>query len=101
MYKLYKKCLQRTSSPSLYCIWNILRFFFIKCYPHKFLRLHLFSSILFYDKIQTKFELKYVFYGGECLENSGSGRYKRIEYEFEIDGYSGAIRSWEVESIYD
>ena len=26
---------------------------------------------------------------------------KEMEYEFEIDGYSGAIRSWESESIYD
>ena len=35
------------------------------------------------------------------LEYEGSIWYDELEYEFEIDGYSGAIRSWEVESIYD
>lgn len=35
------------------------------------------------------------------LEYEGSIYYNELEYEFEIDGYSGAIRSWEVESIYD
>lgn len=35
------------------------------------------------------------------LEYEGSIHYEELEYEFEIDGYSGAIRSWEVESIYD
>ncbi|MBO5159179.1 MAG: PepSY domain-containing protein [Lachnospiraceae bacterium] len=35
------------------------------------------------------------------LEYDGSIYYGDMEYEFEIDGYSGAIRSWEVESIYD
>ena len=35
------------------------------------------------------------------LEYEGSILYDELEYEFEIDGYSGAIRSWEVESIYD
>ncbi len=35
------------------------------------------------------------------LEYEGSIYYNEMEYEFEIDGYSGAIRSWEVESIYD
>ena len=35
------------------------------------------------------------------LEYEGTIYYGEIEYEFEIDGYSGAIRSWEVESIYD
>jgi uncharacterized membrane protein YkoI len=35
------------------------------------------------------------------LEYEGSIFYGELEYEFEIDGYSGAIRSWEVESIYD
>ena len=35
------------------------------------------------------------------LEYEGSIYYGEMEYEFEIDGYSGAIRSWEVESIYD
>ena len=35
------------------------------------------------------------------LEYEGSIHYNEMEYEFEIDGYSGAIRSWEVESIYD
>ena len=35
------------------------------------------------------------------LEYEGSIHYDQMEYEFEIDGYSGAIRSWDVESIYD
>ncbi len=35
------------------------------------------------------------------LEYEGSIYFAELEYEFEIDGYSGAIRSWEVESIYD
>lgn len=35
------------------------------------------------------------------LEYEGTIYYGEMEYEFEIDGYSGAIRSWEVESIYD
>lgn len=35
------------------------------------------------------------------LEYEGSIWFEELEYEFEIDGYSGAIRSWEVESIYD
>ena len=35
------------------------------------------------------------------LEYEGSIYYGELEYEFEIDGYSGAIRNWEVESIYD
>ena len=35
------------------------------------------------------------------LEYEGKIYYDHMEYEFEIDGYSGAIRSWEVESIYD
>ena len=35
------------------------------------------------------------------LEYEGSIYFGEMEYEFEIDGYSGAIRSWEVESIYD
>jgi len=35
------------------------------------------------------------------LEYEGKIYYNHMEYEFEIDGYSGAIRSWEVESIYD
>ncbi len=35
------------------------------------------------------------------LEYEGKIYYGGMEYEFEIDGYSGAIRSWEVESIYD
>ncbi len=34
------------------------------------------------------------------LEYEGKIIYNDMEYEFEIDGYSGAIRSWEVESIY-
>lgn len=35
------------------------------------------------------------------LEYEGKIYYDHMEYEFEIDGYSGAIRSWDVESIYD
>ena len=35
------------------------------------------------------------------LEYEGTIYYGELEYEFEIDGYSGAIRSWEAESIYD
>lgn len=35
------------------------------------------------------------------LEYEGKIYYNQMEYEFEIDGYSGAIRSWDVESIYD
>lgn len=35
------------------------------------------------------------------LEYEGKIYYDHMEYEFEIDGYSGAIRNWEVESIYD
>ena len=40
-------------------------------------------------------------YADGRLEYEGSIYYGEMEYEFEIDGYSGAIRSWEVESIYD
>lgn len=35
------------------------------------------------------------------LEYEGKIHYDHMEYEFEIDGYSGAIRSWDAESIYD
>jgi uncharacterized membrane protein YkoI len=35
------------------------------------------------------------------IEYEGSIYYDELEYEFEIDGYSGAIRDWDVESIYD
>ena len=35
------------------------------------------------------------------LEYEGSIWFEELEYDFEIDGYSGAIRDWEVESIYD
>lgn len=35
------------------------------------------------------------------LEYEGKIYYNHMEYEFEIDGYSGAIRSWDVESIND
>lgn len=35
------------------------------------------------------------------LEYEGAIYYDKMEYEFEIDGYSGAIRNWDVESIYD
>ena len=34
------------------------------------------------------------------LEYEGTIYYSNMEYEFTIDGYSGAIRSWEAESIY-
>lgn len=35
------------------------------------------------------------------LEYEGKIYYSDMEYEFSIDGYSGAIRSWESEPIYD
>lgn len=35
------------------------------------------------------------------VQYEGKLYYDHMEYEFEIDGYSGAIRNWEVESIYD
>jgi len=35
------------------------------------------------------------------IEYEGKIYYKNMEYEFEIDGYSGAIRDWDVESIDD
>lgn len=35
------------------------------------------------------------------LEYEGAIYYNHMEYEFEIDGFSGAIRNWDVESIYD
>ena len=35
------------------------------------------------------------------LEYEGKIYYNKMEYEFEIDGYSGAIRDWDVESIFD
>lgn len=35
------------------------------------------------------------------LEYEGKIYYSETEYEFSIDGYSGAIRSWESESIYN
>mgnify|MGYP003294652681 CR=1 FL=1 len=35
------------------------------------------------------------------LEYEGSIIFEEMEYEFEIDGHSGAIRGWEAESIYD
>ena len=35
------------------------------------------------------------------LEYEGTIYYNGMEYEFTIDGYSGAIRSWDVESYYD
>ena len=34
-------------------------------------------------------------------EYEGTIIYNQMEYEFEVDAYSGAIRSWDVESIYD
>lgn len=35
------------------------------------------------------------------LEYEGTIYYNGMEYEFTIDGYSGALRSWEVESAWD
>ena len=35
------------------------------------------------------------------LEYEGKIFYGGMEYEFTIDGYSGAIREWEADSIYD
>ena len=35
------------------------------------------------------------------IEYEGKIYYDHMEYEFEIDGYSGAIRNWEVEAIHD
>lgn len=35
------------------------------------------------------------------LEYEGKIIYDKIEYEFEIDGETGAIRSWDAESVYD
>lgn len=35
------------------------------------------------------------------LVYEGKIYYNHMEYEFEIDGYSGAFRNWDVESIYD
>ena len=35
------------------------------------------------------------------LEYEGTIIFEEMEYEFEIDGYSGAIREWDAESIYD
>jgi len=35
------------------------------------------------------------------LEYEGKIIFNDMEYEFEIDGYSGAIRNWEVESVFD
>jgi uncharacterized membrane protein YkoI len=35
------------------------------------------------------------------LRYEGKIVYQNMEYEFEVDGSSGAIRSWEVESVYD
>lgn len=35
------------------------------------------------------------------LEYEGSIIFEEMEYDFEIDGHSGAIRDWEAESIYD
>lgn len=35
------------------------------------------------------------------LEYEGTIIFEEMEYEFEIDGYSGAIRDWDAESIYD
>ncbi len=34
------------------------------------------------------------------LQYEGKIYHSNMEYEFEIDGYSGAIRNWDVESIY-
>lgn len=35
------------------------------------------------------------------LEYDGEIVYNNMEYEFEIDAYSGAIRDWDVESVFD
>ena len=35
------------------------------------------------------------------LEYEGTIVYNHMEYEFTIDGYSGAIREWEADSVYD
>lgn len=35
------------------------------------------------------------------LQYEGKIYYNGMEYEFEIDGYSGAIRSWDAESMFD
>ena len=35
------------------------------------------------------------------VEYEGKIIYNEMEYEFEIDGHSGAIRDWDVESVYD
>ncbi len=35
------------------------------------------------------------------ISYEGSIVYNEMEYDFEIDGYSGAIREWDAESIYD
>ena len=35
------------------------------------------------------------------VEYEGEIIYNEMEYEFEIDGHSGAIRDWDVESVYD
>lgn len=35
------------------------------------------------------------------MEYEGKIIYNNMEYEFEIDAYSGAIRNWDAESIYD
>ncbi len=35
------------------------------------------------------------------VQYEGKIIYNGMEYEFEIDAYSGAIRSWDAESIYD
>ena len=40
-------------------------------------------------------------YHARRVEYEGSILYNGMEYEFEIDGYSGAIRNWEAESWYD
>lgn len=40
-------------------------------------------------------------YDDGSLEYEGTIIFEEMEYEFEIDGYSGAIRDWDAESIYD
>ena len=35
------------------------------------------------------------------VEYEGKIIYNEMEYEFEIDGHSGAIRDWDAESVYD
>ena len=46
-----------------------------------------------------EFDVDYLNNGN--LEYEGKIYYHSMEYSFEIDGYNGAIRSWEEEPIYE